>query len=137
MVKLTQRHYLYFDLRGESSRPATPQATSFITLGGSDGIPSHLATTLTDDLLLGRLKYLFIISERPLTLVLHAMATLHSYGQLIREETSSPLLPPFSSLNGIESSFSLAVGLPIGSLEFIFGVALDTTLRTTIFFEVL
>ncbi len=137
MVKLTPNHYLYFDLRGESSRPATPQATSFIGMGGSDGIPSHLATTLTDDLLLGRLKYLFIMSERPLTLVLHAMATIQSYGQLIRDETTFPSLTPFSSLNGIESSFSLAVGFPMGSLEFIFGVALDTTLRTTIFLEVL
>ena len=136
MVKLTQNHYLYFDLRGESSRPATPQATSFITMGGSDVIPSHLATTLTDDLLLGRLKYLFVMSERPLNFVLHAMATIQSYGQIIRDETSFPSLTPFSSLNEVESSFSLAVGFPIGSLEFIFGIALDTTLRTTIFLEV-
>ncbi len=137
MVKLSQSHYLYFDLRGASSRPVAPQASSFITLGGSDSIPSYLASTLTDDLLLGRLKYLFVMSERPLTLVLHAMATLQSYGQLIRDETSSPSMTPFSSLNGLEASFSLAVGFPVGSLDFIFGVALDTTLRTTIYLEVL
>lgn len=137
IVRLARRHYLYFDLRGESSRPVAPQATSFITLGGSEGVPSHLATTLTDDLVIGRVKYLFVMGERPFPLVLHAMATLQSYGQLVKEEVLSPSLTPFSSLDGIESSFSLAVGFPIGSLEFLFGVALDTTLRTTIFLEVL
>jgi hypothetical protein len=55
----------------------------------------------------------------------------------MRDESSSPSITPFSSLNGIESSLSLAVGFPLGSLEFLFGIALDTTLRTTIFLEVL
>jgi NTE family protein len=137
MVRLARHHYLYFDLRGESSRPLAPQAISFITLGGGDGVPSHLATTLTDDLVIGRIKYLFVMGERPIPFVLHTMVTLQSYGQIMRDESSSPSITPFSSLNGIESSLSLAVGFPLGSLEFLFGIALDTTLRTTIFLEVL
>ena len=137
MFKLEYRHYLYLDLRAQTSRPATLQASSFVQFGGSDGLPTYLNTALTDDLLIGRIKYLYLLNEKTLPLVLHTMVSIASRGNIIKETPVSSSLVPFSALNAVEGSFSLALGFSVGSVEFLAGAALDTNLRATIFLEVM
>jgi hypothetical protein len=141
VFSLGTRHALWVDLRAGSARTSVPRKTSFLDYGGICGMPSYLAMTLVDDMVLARIKHLYWINNRVIPLVLQTMVTVGSRGELANEIlTPNPyaanLGDPFTSLQQPEVSVSLALGFSVGMVDLLVGTAIDTSLRTAIFLEV-
>lgn len=141
IFELGTRHALWLDLRVGSAHTAVLRQSSLLHYGGIAGMPSYLAMTLVDDMVLARIKHIYWISDRAVPFVLQTMVTMGSRGELMGNLLSSnPYATnvglPFSALQSPEASASLALGFSIGTVDFIVGAALDTNLRTAIFLEV-
>jgi NTE family protein len=141
VFELGSRHALWYDLRAGSAHVSIPRQSSLLDYGGACGMPSYLTKTLVDDLLLARLKHLFWISDRAIPLILQTMVAVGSRGELMTEVLeSAPYMAnhgaPFSSLQGVEASISFAIGFSLGTVDFLVGTALDSSLRTSLFLEV-
>lgn len=138
---LGSRHALWFDLRAGSAHVSVPRQSSLLDYGGVCGMPSYLAKTLVDDLVLARIKHLYWISDRAIPVILQTMISVGSRGELMTDfHDLDPYVTnhgfPFSSLQLPEVGISVAIGFSIGTVDFLMGTALDSSLRTSLFLEV-
>ena len=134
---------LMIDFHAGTSHVSNPRSESYFDYGGSRGVPSYPSHTLVGDMLVARIKHTHWITQSAPQFVIQSMVTASSRGEHVHEIMSTadpyPLhrRTPFSSLQEIEFSGSLALGVAFENLDLLFGVALDDSLRLSIYLEVL
>jgi NTE family protein len=134
---------LLFDLHAGTSHISNPRRGSYFDYGGSRSIPSYPTHTLVDDLLMARVKHMHWVKQTFPQIVVQSMVTVSSRGDRVLDFLSlaDPYAPnrgrPFSSLQEVEFSGSLALGLAFENLDILFGVAVDNALRVSLYLEVL
>lgn len=141
-VSLGRRDVLLFDLHGGSSHVAHHRKQSYIDYGGTRGMPSYPGTTLVDDMVLARVKHFRWLTDQSVDLLVQTMVAAGFRGNFAAELLDSDPFAtnfghPFSSLQEFEASASVALGVSFDTLDILLGLALDDSLRVTLFLEIL
>ena len=139
---LGEQDALWIDFHGGASLTHVPRKDSYLDFGGSLGMPTYPSATLVDDMLLARLKHLHWFADKPVGLVFQSMVTVGTYGEMVSDlltdnPTLANLAAPFSTLGPLEASASVALGFSFETLDLLFGCAIDTDLKVSVFLEVL